>query len=108
MSENGVFEAKLGLPVVTHKLVVRIEALNRITQRADDLAAGEVSVNSLSSLRILEICRANLAHYLIKGAAPKVLRIPREASPVVAREEEGLLRFVGEANMPAQSLIQPG
>jgi len=101
MPENGVFEAKLGLPIVTHKLVVRIEALDRITQRADDLAAREGSMNSLSSLRILEICRANLAHYLIGGATPKVLRIPREAFPIVAREEEGLLRFVGEADMPA-------
>ncbi len=67
-----------------------------------------MGVDSLSSLNILEVRRANFAHYRFLETMTKMLSVPVDPSSIVAREEVRLLRLFRQTDMSSQDPVQPG
>ncbi len=94
--------------IVPQHLVVRVRALDRVAQRHDDPASGNIPRDPRCGFGGVKVRGAEFAHRPAGRASAEMRRVPSKAPVVIALEELGLLDSGREADVPLEHRIEPG
>src|SRR5271168_860319 len=92
---------------MAHQLVGRIDAIDRIAHRHEDLAVGDVELDALESFGLEEVRGTNLDDWAFAGRVAKMARVPIDPLVIEMAEDLRPLDAAWQIDVSVEHLMQP-